>query len=243
MTSEFRRLARLAGGVCYMLAASLAAQANDPPIVSVKIQSVMATYMATGVPDTITIGGINFGVHTGSVNLNGIGQTITSWTPTQILIKVSGAPSPGTYRLEVRRALPEGLIFRDDAEVALGSVGTPGPAGPQGPTGPIGSMGPMGPIGPIGPQGPQGTPGISGVEIIIQNGGFVTLPSGGFIQVVASCPALKRVLGGGCSTSGTPFHLTTNSPSYSAWTCSWHSSQQASGLFNPLAHAICATVP
>jgi len=63
------------------------------------------------------------------------------------------------------------------------------PAGPQGPAGPVG------PQGPTGPQGLAGTNGVSGLEI-------VNVPSGALNSdteksVTATCPAGKKVVGGG----------------------------------------------
>jgi hypothetical protein len=198
--------------------------------------------MPTGVPDTLTIGGVNFGPQTGSVALNGIGQTITSWTPTQIVIKVSGASPPGSYRLEVRRALPEGLIFRDEAEVALGSVGTPGPAGPPGPTGPAG---PMGPMGPAGPQGPQGSAGISGYEMLTI-GSTVTMSANETNGATQFCTPGKKVLGGGCAGGDRNVNLLHAAPTSAGtgFACRWHNSRttQASDV-EIRAYAICATVP
>lgn len=242
MTSEFRRSGRLVGGACCLLASSLCALANNPPKVAVEIQSVMANYMPTGVPDTMTINGINFGANRGSVALNGIGQSITSWTPTVIVIRVSGAPSPGTYRLEVRRALPEGLIFRDEAEVALGGGGAPGPAGPQGPAGPAG------PMGLTGPQGPQGSPGISGYELVslLNSVPFTAGPNSTF-SFTAYCTAGKKILGGGCGVGARLVNLFRGFPvGTGGWDCAWHNSSSADVDFAASrigAFAICATVP
>lgn len=244
MTPESSRTGRLAGRVCCLLAASLSAMANSQPKVALEIQNVTATYMPTGVPDTLAIGGINFGPRNGSVALNGIGQTITSWTPTQIVIKVSGAPSPGSYRLEVRRALPEGLIFRDEAEVALGSVGTPGPAGPPGPTGAAGPMGPMGPIGPAGPQGPPGAAGITGHEIL-NLGSTVNIPANETSGVTQFCTPGKRVLGGGCAGGDRNINLYHAAPTNtgSGFACRWHNARSTEASVELRAYAICASVP
>jgi hypothetical protein len=59
--------------------------------------------------------------------------------------------------------------------------------------------GPQGPKGDPGPQGPKGDPGgFSGYEIVTD---VDTLLSGGGLHVVATCPAGKKVLGGGYSSS------------------------------------------
>ena len=78
-----------------------------------------------------------------------------------------------------------------------GETGPQGPAGPQGVAGPLGTPGPQCTPGPQGPQGapaPSGPAGISGYEIINTVG---TLPLNGTVELVATCPSGKRVLGGG----------------------------------------------
>ncbi len=57
---------------------------------------------------------------------------------------------------------------------------------------------PAGPKGDPGPQGPKGDPaGVSGYEIVTN---VDTLPPGSGLHVVATCPAGKKVLGGGYSS-------------------------------------------
>jgi hypothetical protein len=82
----------------------------------------------------------------------------------------------------------------------VGPEGAPGPQGlavPQGPAGLPGVAGPQGISGRQGAQGssgPSGLAGVSGYEIVDTHG---TLPPNGSTSVVATCPAGKRVLGGG----------------------------------------------
>ncbi len=57
----------------------------------------------------------------------------------------------------------------------------------------------QGPEGPAGPAGPPGPPGISGYEIVQTECSAGALCSPG---VAATCPAGKRVLGGGYDQSG-----------------------------------------
>jgi hypothetical protein len=64
-------------------------------------------------------------------------------------------------------------------------------------TGPQGPAGAPGPAGTPGPQGQPGTPGpagVAGYEIINTH---ETLPLNGSIEVTATCPTGKRVIGGG----------------------------------------------
>jgi len=83
---------------------------------------------------------------------------------------------------------------------AQGPQGEAGPQGLQGLPGTQGAAGPSGPQGTPGSQGPQGAPGtpgptgMSAYEIVNTRG---QLPANGTVQVVATCPSGKRVLGGG----------------------------------------------
>ncbi len=82
-----------------------------------------------------------------------------------------------------------------------GIQGQTGPQGPQGDTGAIGAAGPQGATGetgPAGPQGPAGANGVSGAQIV-----EATQIKSAFdpdFDVLASCPAGKKALGGGFAT-------------------------------------------
>ena len=79
-----------------------------------------------------------------------------------------------------------------------GPAGTPGADGAQGPAGTPGADGAQGPAGATGPQGATGTNGVSGWQLIPGT------PSGDIENVrtvTASCPAGKKVVGGGFLTS------------------------------------------
>jgi hypothetical protein len=83
------------------------------------------------------------------------------------------------------------------AQGEAGLQGSQGIPGPQGAAGPSGTEGPQGTAGSQGPQGVPGAPGpagVAGYEIVNTHG---TLPANGTVQVVATCPSGKRVLGGG----------------------------------------------
>jgi len=79
-----------------------------------------------------------------------------------------------------------------------------GPAGPQGPQGPKGDKGDKGDPGTPGLKGdkgdpgPQGLPGISGHQVV--NDIHVLLGSTSGATFVSTCPAGKRILGGGTIT-------------------------------------------
>ena len=83
-----------------------------------------------------------------------------------------------------------------------GPKGDQGPAGPSGATGPRGASGPAGAQGPQGPSGPSGPSGISGWQYVVSDGR--SLAPGQFSTRTATCPAGKKVLGGGASATSVP---------------------------------------
>ncbi len=64
--------------------------------------------------------------------------------------------------------------------------------------GPQGPAGPAGPQGPLGPVGPRGADGVTGIEYRTVP---MSLPAGALRQWTAECPAGKKVIGGGVSSS------------------------------------------
>jgi len=101
---------------------------------------------------------------------------------------------------------------------ATGPVGSPGPAGAAGPAGPVGATGPAGDTGETGPAGPSGEPGSAGpagaagatgppgpsdspVLAPASSTSAAGANSGTVVSAVATCPAGKKILGGGGSYS------------------------------------------
>lgn len=78
---------------------------------------------------------------------------------------------------------------------ATGERGATGTAGPQGIAGPAGQQGPAGETGPTGPAGAAGSDGVSGYEVVESQP--VSAEPGRMTDVVAVCPAGKRVISGG----------------------------------------------
>jgi hypothetical protein len=81
-------------------------------------------------------------------------------------------------------------------------AGPEGPRGPQGPKGQKGQKGDKGAKGDTGARGPAGANGVSGYEVVSQTfEGVFIQNSGGFRGLsevkTVSCPAGKRVIGGG----------------------------------------------
>jgi hypothetical protein len=87
---------------------------------------------------------------------------------------------------------PSGSIHVRDACQSNETLLDPAALGLVGPQGPAGPAGPAGPTGPAGPAGPAGS--LTGYEIVT----FDTTLQNVDEQIgVATCPAGKRVLGGG----------------------------------------------
>ena len=84
-----------------------------------------------------------------------------------------------------------------------GPAGSAGPAGPQGPAGPPGSAGPPGPAGPAGPGGPIGPAGPSDSQVLAPVSGTSAagLSAGQSFSLTSTCPAGKKILGGGWTYS------------------------------------------
>jgi hypothetical protein len=112
---------------------------------------------------------------------------------------------------------PVGATGATGAIGAAGSIGPQGVAGPAGATGPAGANGANGPQGVAGPQGatgaagsigPQGVAGVSGYELVTSGPQYVNIysPPNPYVvtpppqSITVSCPAGKKVLGGGADT-------------------------------------------
>jgi hypothetical protein len=109
---------------------------------------------------------------------------------------------------------------------------------------PAGPQGPQGPEGPQGPGGPQGPAGLSNLQIVT---GSSADNSTALKTASASCPAGKRMIGGGAYvTSG---GLYTNAvgivgsyPNFSSWTSAGHELGLFLGNWKITVRAVCATV-
>jgi hypothetical protein len=146
---------------------------------------------------------------------------------------------------------PQGPKGDTGAAGATGATGPQGPAGAQGPQGPAGPQGPQGLQGPQGFIGPQGLPGVNGVsgwERVIGDSGTFAMANNLGTFVVATCPAGKKVLGGGHELLGGGIQVTvTMSAPYENGVSGWRVSFRngtGTGLNNVQvrAHAVCATV-
>lgn len=91
-----------------------------------------------------------------------------------------------------------------------GPNGAAGPTGATGPTGPRGATGSAGPQGPAGPAGPAGPSGIGGWEYRVSDG--VVVPPSVGRDAQANCPAGKKALGGGASSTGQVTFVVNSAP-------------------------------
>jgi len=85
---------------------------------------------------------------------------------------------------------------------ADGAIGPQGPQGDPGTQGPQGDAGPQGAQGDAGPQGPQGVQGIAGpsdsqVLSPVTGTSAAGLSAGQTYSLTSTCPAGKKILGGG----------------------------------------------
>ena len=100
--------------------------------------------------------------------------------------------------------------------------------------------GPQGPAGTPGPQGQPGTPGpagVAGYEIISTH---ETLPLNGSIEVTATCPTGKRVIGGGYVAPSVLDSASSSRPEGdNGWRVEFKSN---GGSGDASAYAICASV-
>jgi Collagen triple helix repeat (20 copies) len=113
----------------------------------------------------------------------------------------NGRPDTGTEDTN-----GDGLVSVLDCRGAVGPQGVPGAVGPQGERGPQGAAGvagPVGPIGPVGAAGPQGAPGQNAVFSLQRVSNTSANDSSPVKTVEVTCPANKRLVGGGADIQST----------------------------------------
>jgi hypothetical protein len=135
----------------------------------------------------------------------------------------------------------DGSLTKDDfSGTRAGPQGPQGPEGPAGPKGATGATGAQGPIGLPGQTGQQGPPGISGLEYVV-TGNSVAGKATEFWQ--ADCPAGKKVLGGGVSSTEPTLVLVRESAALdfgAGWYVGVYNDRATAQ--NSFAWAVCATV-
>jgi hypothetical protein len=139
------------------------------------------------------------------------------------------------------------LTGLDVKNESLGSVdirnGSIKPIDVKGGSFPTGPQGPQGPEGPQGPGGPQGPAGLSNLQIVTASS---TNNSTALKIVSASCPAGKRVVGGGAYVNdpGWPndIGIVGSYPNVTTYTAVATEQGVFLGNWRLAAKAICATV-
>jgi hypothetical protein len=102
---------------------------------------------------------------------------------------------------------------------------------------------PAGPAGTRGPTGDPGPPGISGLEVVETTSSST---SSQILEHAASCPAGKRLIGGGGAVNGgTPdvaLRRSFPSPTSATWLVQGIETDDVAANWNLFAFAICANV-
>lgn len=118
---------------------------------------------------------------------------------------------------------------------SLGAIGLPGPKGDKGDKGPKGDKGDR---GLPGTPGPQGAPGISAYQVAT---GSSPQDASGRKFARASCPAGKRVLGGGHSIPYTgSYEIIRSYPEGNTWYVI--ADHDGGGTWAVIAYAVCVIV-
>jgi hypothetical protein len=141
--------------------------------------------------------------------------------------------------LDVRRATLTGLHVKDHTLTPADFKGQL-PAGPRGPAGPAGEQGVP---GAKGDPGLPGTPGVAGVEIVQDTS---TSSSSSSRSATVTCPAGKRLIGGGAELVGATGSLALDE-SYPNTTVTWiaraYEVVPTGDNWSLVAYGICAQVP
>jgi hypothetical protein len=161
------------------------------------------------------------------LNLTGTGTTAPTWVAawpagterqeTSVLNLTPGIDAPnmvtallGDGRLSLYNSAGSTHLVGDAAGYLVTSTG--GTGGATGTPGPQGPVGPPGPAGPQGLPGPQGVAGLSSVQTVQVSG---TAPAGAGGGASATCPAGKRVIGGGAFAQNITLRVYASYPSSS----------------------------
>jgi hypothetical protein len=175
---------------------------------------------------TIAIYGMNF--ENGLppiVTLGGEALTVDydTYTDEMIVAELPSGLEDGDYRLTVSTG--NAVKHFDAYDLTIGAVGPPGPQGPQ------------------GPQGDPGQPGVS-QWLRVEAQQNATVPAGQYVNIIASCPGARKVLGGGGRSDMTGVHLADSLPRSDGG--GWHvyfvneTSGSLSGKI--FAYALCAVI-
>jgi hypothetical protein len=120
-------------------------------------------------------------------------------------VAVAAGPASSSKAGKVKVKCPAKVLRGKKVTCKVFGTLPPGPAGPRGstgPKGPTGAKGPKGEKGDKGEKGAAGAPGVSGYEVVSKAFKEVFIPNSGGMRGLSavetvSCPAGKRVIGGG----------------------------------------------
>ncbi len=137
---------------------------------------------------------------------------------------------------------PAGAVGPKGDTGATGAQGVQGPSGLPGVQGPTGPAGLPGPQGPVGPQGPAGI--VTGHQVVSTALSTVTLTGVQTTTAFATCPAGKRVFGGGYETTGTSVlqPVSMYPTTVTTWSVTLrHNQPDATATFGFRVYAVCST--
>ena len=162
---------------------------------------LLFTHAASGAPERPRAGIPNpRGIFTGCYQV-GTGDV-------RLIRGTLGCRRPGERRVTWSRRGPigprglQGATGAQGATGERGETGAPGLQGSPGPSGPGGPPGAVGPAGAAGPPGPAGSPGPAGpsdsqVPAAVSGTSAAGLNAGQSYSLTNTCPAGKKILGGG----------------------------------------------
>jgi Collagen triple helix repeat (20 copies) len=150
----------------------------------------------------------------------------------------NGSLMAADFKVGQLPAGPQGLRGEQGAQGAAGQQGPKGDPGPQGPMGDTGSKGDPGVQGPKGDKGDPGSPGISGYEQVT-NVNPTPVSQGQIVSQEASCPAGRKVIGGGFDAQSPMGVIADHARNDTTWKVTI---QNLGGTTAVSAYAICANV-
>ena len=155
-----------------------------------------SAHVTAGLALFVALGGTSYAA--GSLAANSVGSS---------QIKASAVKSSELAKSSVTSVkVKDGSLVKSDFKAgelpggAQGAPGAPGTPGEKGLPGEKGAPGEKGEKGDTGEKGDKGDPGTSGYVVI--TGAAQDLANGETAQPIVNCPAGKKAVGGGMTTSG-----------------------------------------
>ena len=161
---------------------------------------------------------------------------------------LTGASGPQGPQGQAGAAGPQGDAGAPGQSGPMGPMGMMGPQGAAGAQGAAGSQGPAGPAGAqgaAGPQGAAGAAGISGYEIVSYTSASALIAPNASVEGKVSCPAGKRVIGGGSEPTnvGVPLIAVASVPlGVDTWKVTLRLMQSQGSNVGYRVYAVCAAI-